>query len=292
MDAFFQRLLGDAAAQGALRHLLDQAMQQFYTFTLVAARISGLLAIGPLFGQSVLPANIRILSVLALSLLITPTLHHQTHVAVDGDDVQAAPAIPASLVDYARIGVTEFAVGLVLGLGVFTVLTGLQVAGHLIDQQTGLALGDIVNPSLQVTGSVTGQFLFLFGVTVVLLMEPTGGHLLMVSALVDSFHTLPVGQAVLSVSAVDLLRDLVHQSLILGVQVAAPLLATMSLVALTVGFLGRTVPQVNVLVVGFPVRALVTLLVLALTFSGASRAVVDLVPSVIDQLRDALTVPP
>ena len=65
----------------------------------------------------------------------------------------------------------------------------------------------------------------------------------------------------------------------------------MSLVALTMGFLGHTVPQVNVLVIGFPVRAMVSLLVLSATFSGASRAVVDIVPGVIDQLRHVLMFP-
>ena len=110
----------------------------------------------------------------------------------------------------------------------------------------------------------------------------------MVAALVETFQTLPIGEATVSVSAVELLRDLVHQSLVLAVQVAAPLLATMSLVALAMGFLGHTVPQINVLVVGFPIRALTNLLVLSLSMSGVARAVVDVVPKVIDQIRQAL----
>ena len=67
------------------------------------------------------------------------------------------------------------------------------------------------------------------------------------------------------------------------------LLATMTLVALTMGFLGHTVPQVNVLIVGFPIRAMISLLVIAVTLSGVGRVVVDLVPSVIDDIRKILT---
>jgi len=111
----------------------------------------------------------------------------------------------------------------------------------------------------------------------------------MISALVETFQTLPVGEAFVSVSAIDYLRDLVHLSLVLAVQVAAPMLAIMSLVALTMGFLGHTVPQINVLVVGFPIRALANMLILLLTFSGAARLVVDLVPTVIDNMRGILT---
>jgi flagellar biosynthetic protein FliR len=111
----------------------------------------------------------------------------------------------------------------------------------------------------------------------------------MVSAMLDTFQTLPVGDAFVAPAAVDLVRDLVHESLILAVQVAAPMLATMSLLSLSMGFLGHTVPQVNLLVVGFPVRAVTSMLILAVTFSGAGKVVVDTVPDAIDRLRIALT---
>ena len=137
--------------------------------------------------------------------------------------------------------------------------------------------------------SVSSRTLFLLGITVFLVMEPVGGHLLMISALVETFQTLPVGEAFVAVSAVDFARDLVHQSFVVAVGIVAPMLAAMSLVALTMGFLGHSVPQVNVLVIGFAVRAMVNLLILSLTLSGAAKAVVDVVPAVIDQMRFLLT---
>ncbi|MCH7988766.1 MAG: flagellar biosynthetic protein FliR [Planctomycetes bacterium] len=328
MENLFDRILLDPLAQLTLRQMLEAAMQQFYAFTLVLVRMAGLMTIGPIFGQRIVPTNIRVFLVLTMSLLITPTLHDQSRRGFERLDADAngllireevpdnllprfdrlleqnhkhendpltfaeynpGKVIPPSIVDFAWIGIGEFSLGLVLGLGVLIILSGLQLAGEIIDQQTGLALGQISNPGMETSGSITGQFMFLFGVTVLLLIEPIGGHLLMVSALVETFQTLPVGEAYITASTVDLLRDLVHQSLVMGVQVAAPLLATMSLVALTMGFLGHSVPQINILVVGFAIRALISLLVLALILSGAARAVVDLVPIVIDELRHSLT---
>ncbi|MEX0703461.1 MAG: flagellar biosynthetic protein FliR [Planctomycetales bacterium] len=327
MPSLLEAPLLQALSDAALRPLFDAAMAQFHAFTLVLVRMSGLMTIGPLFGQSIVPANARVLLVLAMSLLITPTLASQTSAGfrkldVNGDglltrnevpeplldrydrafartgrpidDGLAAHeffrrlAVPRTIVEYAWIAIGEFALGLVLGLGVFTVLSGLQLAGEMIDQQTGIGLAEVFNPGLDTNTSITGQFLYLFGVTVFLLMEPFGGHLLMVSALVETFQTLPAGEAFVSVAAIDLLRDLVHQSLVIAVQVAAPALAAMSLVALTTGFLGHTVPQINVLVIGFPVRAMVNLGVLALSLSGAARIVVDAIPTAIDALREAL----
>lgn len=307
--------------------LLAGAMQHFYALTLVVVRLSGLMLVGPVFGQSMVPANVRILLVLTLAFLITPTLGRQWQQGVqrldenrDGwitrDEVpdhllprfdrqraaqggtvaaalslaefDAAPPMPRSLLDYAWTAAGELSLGFVLGLGIHILLSGLQLAGDLIDQQSGTSLGAVFNPELDMEGSMTGQLLYLLGTAALLCLEPLGGHLMMVSALVETFQTLPVGEAFLSRPVVDLLRDLVHQSLVLGVQVAAPLLATMSLLALTMGFLGHTVPQINVLVIGFPVRVLVGTLVLTLCLSGAAHAVVDLVPAVIDRLQTAL----
>lgn len=327
MDDFVNLLPFDGWADLTQRRLLALAVGEFYAFTLVLARMSGLMTVGPLFGQPIVPANIRVLLVILLSLLITPTLRGRAQAAFTAMDANrdgwltrseipeplgprfdrllaktgqpadgavsraqfaARPAIPTGLLDYAWIAVMEFALGGVLGLGVMTVLSGLQLAGQLIDQQTGIALGDVFNPGLDIQASLSGQLLFLLGTTVLLIMEPVNGHLLMMGALIDTFQTLPPAEAYVSLTAVELLRDLVHQSLVLAVQIAAPVLAMMSLVALAMGFLGHTVPQVNLLVVGFPVRAMISILILTVSISGAARAVVDVVPRTIDELRFAL----
>ncbi|GAB4135692.1 MAG: hypothetical protein Tsb009_02250 [Planctomycetaceae bacterium] len=313
------------------RLILGAAMSYFFAFTLVLVRMSGLMAIGPVFGQRIVPTNIRVLLVFSMSLLITPTLADQSRLGFqqldtnrDGkltreeipDQLQRryqkilkqagkpagsslTPAdfqyqvfrlqLPRTFLDYAWLAIGEFVLGLVLGLGVLIILSGLQLAGELIDLQTGLSFGQLSNPGMEISSSITGQFLYLLGVTVLLVMEPVNGHLMMVKSLVETFQTLPVGEAYVSVSVVQLLQVIVHQSLILGIQVAAPMLACMSLVALTMGFLGRTVPQLNILVVGFPVRASTSILVLVLTISGAAAAIVNAIPESIDMIRRSMT---
>jgi len=325
-------LLNRALIEPFGRVLLGQLLTGFYTFTLVLLRMAGLMTIGPLFGQSLVPPNVRILLVVTLSILITPALRGQSRLGFERldadhngrltrdelpeqfqnrfdrllaaagkttdpaaavfltiDEFHETAQVPSTVLNYAWIGVAEFALGLVLGLGVLTILSGLQLAGQLIDQQTGISLGQIANPGLDMNGSVTGTMLFLLGMTLLLVIKPIGGHLMMVSALVETFQTLPVGEAVVSVSSIDLLRDLVHESLVLGVQVAAPMLAVMSLMALTMGFLGHSVPQINVLVVGFPIRVLLSLGILTLAISGVGRTLVDKIPEVIDRLSIVLS---
>jgi flagellar biosynthesis protein FliR len=309
------------------RLLLSAALVQFYAFTLVVIRLSGLMIVGPFFGQSVVPRTIRVMLVLTMAFVVTPSLANYSRLVFDkldanhdglvtrdevpqamldrydhlvesaggqaergltADNFRVSLQPPHSVLEFAWTAVGELGLGFAMGLGMLTILSGLQLAGELVDQQTGLSLGEIANPGLNITGSATGQFLFLFATTVLLVMQPTGYHLTILSALMESFRSIPLGQAFVTTQAIDLLRDLVHQSLVLGLQIAAPLLAAMSLVALTMGFLGHSVPQINILVIGFPIRASTSLLILLASISGIARHVSEVVPQVIDSLHHAL----
>jgi len=275
------------------------------------------------------PANVRVLLVFTLAILVTPLLQDQTRIGFerldrnrDGqltlseippqlqtrferlaqatgqapeeaeltrDQFFGPPQLPRTLVQYVGQIVREFGLGFVLGIGVLTIFSGLQLAGQIIDQQTGLVLGEIFNPGLELEGSLSGQFLYLFGVATFLVATPLNGHLMVVSALLETFQTLPVGDAVILLSTAELIRSIVHQSFVLAIQVAAPVLATMSLIALAMGFLGHTVPQINILVVGFAVRAMLSLLVLAVSMAGIGYEAADQALRVVDWIHTALT---
>ena len=306
--------------------IVDGLLVRFYVWNLVFVRLSGLMIVGPLFGTPAVPMRVRALMVLSLSVLIAPSIslqeskalavidrnndqfispdevpeswlgRYRVAVGIWGEDsvgiaqLAAIWRIPLTITDYARTMIGEVSLGFVLGLGVFTVLSGLQLAGEMIDQQAGTALGEIFNPGLGTTSGLGGQAIYLFGMTVFLVMTPVGGHLMILTALLETFQTLPIGEAWVSVGVISLLIDLVHQSLVLAIQVAAPVLATTSLLALVMGFLGHTTPQINVLVVGFPIRAMASLLVFSLSFSGAARLVIDLIPLTIRALTNAMAV--
>ncbi len=323
MDALLDQYLLNPLLQIAPGQVLQWAMLQFYAFTLVVVRISGLMIIGPIFGQPIFPANIRILLVLCLSILITPTLHDQVTAGfyeLDSDqnqrlskdevpshlqdrfdalvissgrqgtqelnvnDYKFVASMPASLLDYAWSILGELTLGFSLGLGVYIILLSLQMAGQMIDQQAGMALGEVFNPGFDMNASLSGQYLYFIGISVFLVLEPVNGHLLLLSSLIDTFQVFPVGEGIVSTNTLDMLQTLMHQSLVLSVKVAAPLLAISALISLAMGYLGHTVPQINVLVIGFPIRAMVSLAVLIFTLSGAADVVIESVPVAIDQL--------
>lgn len=307
--------------------LLSGALAQFYAFSLVFVRMSGLVLIGPLLGQSAVPGQIRVLIAITCSFLITPSLPTQADRAFadldanhDGrlvrDEVPGVllakfesinerggkpkdfPILrgewrysfdsPKSLVAWGILAARELCFGLVLGLGITIVFSGLQLAGEMIDQQTGIGLSGVFNPGLNIDAGVSGQALYLFGITVFLTMSPVAGHLLVVSALLDTFQAIPIGEGFAASSAIDLLSDLVHQSLVLGLQISAPVLVAMAFTGLTMGFLSHTVPQINVLNLGFPIRALINIFLLSLSLSGAAYLLIELIPAVVERLRLSL----
>ena len=205
-------------------------------------------------------------------------------VRVTTSQFRASGPIPSTLFDLLWLSGTELMIGLTLGLGVVVILTGLQLAGEMFDQQTGTALSEIFNPALGTSISPTGQLFFLLGTTAILTMSPIDGHLMMLSSLLKTFEVLPVGMATVDVAALDLIRQLMSQSMVVAVQIAAPLLAAMGLLSVTMGFLGYTVPQINVLVLGFPIRAMLSMVILTVTLSGVAELIVVLFSDALEQL--------
>lgn len=330
MGELLQPLAVERLQHLAWQTLLPGAIEQFHTFILVLLRLSGLLFLGPIFGQSTVPANVRILIILMLALVITPTLASQgrrgferldqnadgrlvrdevpagledrfdqlqqaAHMAPDvgltSDEYHVRPVWPNSWLGLAWVAAGEISFGLMLGLGVTTILSGLQIAGQLVDQQSGFGLGEIFNPDLETSGSITGQMLYLLGTTVFLLLDSVGGHLHMVRIMIETFQTFPPGAAFVSTSSVDLLGELVRQSLVIGIRVAAPVMVLMSLIDLTVGFLSHTVPQINVQTIGYALRAMLSFLFLAATLGGLGDSIWQFLPETLDQFGQVLVLP-
>ncbi len=325
MNFLLNNLPLDALAAPDLTQLLRGATSLFVAFTLIVTRMSGMTIIGPIFGHPNIPMQIRAFLVLAMSLVITPALlgsnqqrtfglldrNHDQVLAFDeiprsfeaqfekltgqagkeisdgltADEFRLSLPLPGSVLEYAWLALVEFAVGLALGLGVMTIVSGLDMAGNLIDAQIGTSMGSVFNPEFDTDASLSGEMLHQLGLVIFLIV---GGHHLILSALIDTFQTLPVGYAWVSPSAIDMLNGLVRQSLVLAVQVAAPIMAMMAVVGLSMGFLGHTIPQLNVLVVGFPVRTLVGLVIIGLALPGIADALARVLPAGIQQLRDVL----
>jgi flagellar biosynthetic protein FliR len=226
-------------------------------FALVAARLAGLLMWQPVLGAMAIPARLRALLILGLAAMITPLVH------LPAD----APDTPLGVL--LALG-GEVLLGGLLGLLTAACFVGLEVGGQLVAQEAGLAFGQLVDPNTEQEQTVVGVFQVQFAVVVYLVI---GGHRALLAACLDTFESIPLLATVATGAAgSELLCRVLDQSGQVALRVTAPALLALFLVNLALGFISRTLPQLNIIAVGFSVKSLVAFLVLAAALPSATGA--------------------
>ena len=248
---------------------LSPWMGQLVTFALVLARVSGLLAVGPLLGRAILPWQARIGLALALSLLLAPLVGTVTF-----PSFELTSFIPAAA--------TEFGLGFLLSCGSLLILWAIPLAGRLLDQQHALPGDDDDDP---LGGSPIARWLTLWGAACFLLCSPINGHLQAVKILADSFRSWPLGSSS-GVWESNLVAQLVQQSCQVSLLLIAPALATLVLVNLGIGLLGAAGLPGASTSIGNTTRPIVAALVLAASLSGMQQTISDGVRDGITALAD------
>ena len=220
--------------------------QQAWGVFQVFLRVVALFSVAPVFGGREVPAPARIALALLFSLLVYPVV---------------APwlsPVPADLLGLAGIALRETLIGLFMGLIVSLLFQAALVAGDLLDIQMGFGMAAVFNPSLGAQTAMMGQFLYRYTLVVFLLLN---GHHALLQAVIASFERLPAAHFAAQTDAFAVIGDVGMTVLTAGLRIAAPALATLLLVDVALALVSRAVPQMNVFVVGMPVKVVVGLLV-------------------------------
>ncbi|MBI2823485.1 MAG: flagellar biosynthetic protein FliR [Planctomycetia bacterium] len=253
--------------------LIEFLSAEWLVFALVLARVSGLVITAPLFASLAVPARLRGLLALALAMLVAPM------------QLGAAPAPPGSLVDLAILAGGELLLGLVLGLSVSILLGGAQLAGQMIAQLSGLSLAEVFDPQFDTSLPVFSRFLHLTTVAVYLAI---GGHRQLMAGLLSTFAAVPLGTGRPTGTSTDALVAVLSESFSLSIRTAAPAIIALLLATLVLGLVGRTLPQLNILAVGFGLNTLITFAALIVSLGALVWLVADEVPQGITLLLEAI----
>ncbi len=168
--------------------------------------------------------------------------------------------VPAGALGYGLLLLSEAGAGLIMGFAVSLILSFLQVAGQLVDFQIGFAMSSVVDPLYGAGSTLLAQYLYLLGLVTFFAVD---GHHTLIAALVESYRLVPLGAASLSGNATQVLVKVFASSFLRALQVSAPVLAVLVVADLTLGFLARTAPQINVFLTGFPIKIAAGLLMLS-----------------------------
>jgi flagellar biosynthetic protein FliR len=248
-------------------------VSRFLVFTLVLARTGALVATAPIFGSQVLPRRVQALLAVTMSLLVTPVYLSSS-----------LPPVRYTL-ELGQLFVNEVLVGLLLGLGMNILFAGIQVAGQIVSQMSGLSLADVFNPGFEEDVSVFSQLFYFLTLAV---FVAVGGHRIVTEALLETFVWVPPGQATLGNNYLEVLVGILAQSFELGIRAAAPLLTALLVSNLVLGLISRTLPQINVIAVGFGLNSLLALGMLFLTIGGVAWAFQEPTTDVMQRLGETV----
>ncbi|WP_374718414.1 flagellar biosynthetic protein FliR [Parageobacillus toebii] len=236
---------------------MEQLLLHFPAFLLVFARVASFFATLPLFSYRTIPAVHKI----GLSFFLSWMMFF----------VISKPTIPLDGM-YVLLVVKEVLVGLCIGLFAYMIVSAIQIVGGLIDFQMGFAIANIIDPQTGAQSPLVGQYLYTFAL---LLLLSVNGHHLLLDGVFYSYRFIPLDHwphfdhghvakyIVKSFSTM----------FIIAFQMSVPLVGSLFLVDVALGIVARTVPQLNIFVVGFPVKIAAAFILLIVTMATLFIAV-------------------
>lgn len=246
--------------------------QDWPAFVLVSARVSGFFLAAPLWSTTGLPSSLRGAVAVLLSVVLIP-------------QVTPPAPLPDSMVAMAFVLAGETLLGLAIGFTGGLVIHSVTVAGEVASLQMGLSLGQALGTVPEGATIGVGQLKGFFALLLYLSLD---GHLVLYQCLVSSFAAVPAGRAVLGVGGGLEVATLAGSVFSSGVRVAAPIIVALLLANLALAILGKAVPQLNVMMLSFPVTISIGLLTLGASLPFLAHFLTGSFASVPQQVRETI----
>ncbi len=222
-----------------LNPLLDQAL----LLTLIFLRIASALVVMPIFGHRGIPLTVKVGLAGFLAIFLQPGVVLPT--ALLGNQV--------GLLTFISVAVPEIVVGLLVGMVTCFIFYGVELSGQFLGMQIGFNMVTLIDPLMEEQISVIGQLQYLFAAIIFLIFN---GHHFLLEGLSQTYQAIPLGASQFPSSVITLF-----------IKLSADLfMAAIFLSEVALAIIARTVPQMNVFIVSFPLRIGVGLLALALSW--------------------------
>jgi flagellar biosynthesis protein FliR len=219
--------------------MFEYAINHYDVFLLIVLRTVAFFALSPVLSMRIWPTWAKLGLAVFVAMLVTPGIH---------------ATVPDPFTDpgnYIVAALRETMVGMILGFAATLMISAISVAGQLFDLQIGFSSATLFDPQAGQATGLTSSFMSMLFTLYFLGLNGLDGLLL---AVMNSYHYIGINHFVLPHNAVDVLTHLLGLVMVLGIQLAAPLLAALLLMDITFALVSRAVPQMNVFVVGLPAK--------------------------------------
>lgn len=220
-------------------------LQVVTVFFLIMTRFVGLMITAPVFSRkelSLLPKVMFLFWTSGLFIFLVPVSQN----------------VPDNALAFGFAFMSELLIGALIGFVTDLLVSGMEFAGSLMDTQAGLSVASLLDPS---SGRSMSLLSLLLKWTATMMFLAIDGHHLVLSALMQSFNLLPVGQIPNFSAGMLYVARLGTYIFALAVQLSAPILLVVFMVDFGFGMLNKVAEQINVFQMGFQIKPIVSVLV-------------------------------
>jgi len=207
----------------------------------------------PLFSYRTIPSTYKIGFSFFLTLLAYSTVYN---LKIDFDFF------------YILLILKEIFVGLLLGWVVYVLFATFQTAGALLDMQIGFGLANIIDPQTGIQSPLLGNFKYILAI---LFFISIGGDHMLINGILSSFNLIKINSLSVSIDNTELFYFLVTtftQMFLIAFQIVFPIISVLFLTDIALGIISKTIPQMNLFVIGLPLKLFLGFFILLILLPG------------------------
>jgi flagellar biosynthetic protein FliR len=224
-------------------------LDELFRFLFLVVRVSGMFLAFPFLSSRVVPAHLKIVCVISLSISLYPA-------------VRAQPIhLPQGPTHLGLLVLGELFIGMIIGFVAQVLFAGVQLGGTLMNQQMGLSMAHIFDPNHGQQTPIIANFQYILAV---LLFFSVQGHHWFIYTLAESLHAIPLEGITVPRTIVEPVVELLSRAFVMAVKIAAPVTVALLLANIAMGIVARLVPQMNIFMLSFPLNLGIGLVILGL----------------------------
>ena len=246
-----------------------EMLTEIHAALLILMRVSAFIFVCPGFSFTGLPNMVKIAISAGISIGVYSVVPSVTSI----DNVA----------EFFFLGLKEVLVGFAIGYICQLFFTAVEMAGKLVDFQVGFSMSEVFDPSLGISASHYGKVFYWISMCVFFF---TDLHHAVIKALVQSFTYLPLESTNLGTFGVEGIITLFGMIFELAINLALPLMITSLIAEVVLGLVSRTVPQINVLILGMPLKIIVSLVITLTVLTPMAESIQDIMPMMVKYMNE------
>lgn len=233
--------------------------KEFLIFFFCTVRVSAMLMSSPIFSVKQVPNLFKAGFSMLLGGIISSIISLQNVI------------LPSNNIDFVIVIFKEIIVGVSIGFTATLIFNAVRTSGQLIDFQAGFAMAQYYDPS---TSSISTPFERFFNWFAIVIFLAFNFHHVIISAVIRSFEVVPVGVCHINPLSFKVIMSVFSKGFAIALQFAAPIIIVLFVTDFTLGLISRAVPQINVFILGMPIKFMLAMLAIAAILPGLSKVYV------------------